>query len=172
MLKPCMSIPYPYLIPISFPRSLLIFPLIMEASKEKTKSPKLIQVKDIWILTCEMELRYSINFTSLLPPSSPILFLSIALLLLYPPAILPVTTGLCTSYSHCLEHFPTSLLACLTPTYYSSALGLHQSPLLTPWSDPSIWGAREVGSPCEWRGGARHCSRAMVWNYQLCVLYR
>src|SRR5574340_305485 len=22
------------------------------------------------------------------------------------------------------------------------------------------WGAREVGSPCEWRGGARHCSRA------------
>ena len=21
------------------------------------------------------------------------------------------------------------------------------------------WGAREVGSPCEWRGGARHCSR-------------
>ena len=23
------------------------------------------------------------------------------------------------------------------------------------------WGAREVGSPCEWRGGARHCSRAM-----------
>ncbi|AUS80196.1 hypothetical protein C1701_19750 [Actinoalloteichus sp. AHMU CJ021] len=24
------------------------------------------------------------------------------------------------------------------------------------------WGAREVGSPCEWRGGARHCSRAMV----------
>src|SRR5574342_1425475 len=26
------------------------------------------------------------------------------------------------------------------------------------------WGAREVGSPCEWRGGARHCSRAMVGN--------
>src|SRR5574337_399076 len=24
------------------------------------------------------------------------------------------------------------------------------------------WGAREVGSPCEWRGGARHCSLAMV----------
>ena len=24
------------------------------------------------------------------------------------------------------------------------------------------WGAREVGSPCEWRGGARHCSRATV----------
>ena len=24
------------------------------------------------------------------------------------------------------------------------------------------WGAREVGSPCEWRGAARHCSRAMV----------
>src|SRR5574337_1493198 len=24
------------------------------------------------------------------------------------------------------------------------------------------WGAREVGSPCEWRGGAHHCSRAMV----------
>ena len=24
------------------------------------------------------------------------------------------------------------------------------------------WGAKEVGSPCEWRGGARHCSRAMV----------
>src|SRR5574341_1815526 len=24
------------------------------------------------------------------------------------------------------------------------------------------WGAREVGSPCEWRGGARHYSRAMV----------
>ena len=24
------------------------------------------------------------------------------------------------------------------------------------------WGARAVGSPCEWRGGARHCSRAMV----------
>ena len=24
------------------------------------------------------------------------------------------------------------------------------------------WGAGEVGSPCEWRGGARHCSRAMV----------
>ena len=24
------------------------------------------------------------------------------------------------------------------------------------------WGAREVGSPCEWRGGARHCSRLMV----------
>ena len=24
------------------------------------------------------------------------------------------------------------------------------------------WGAREVGSPCEWRGGARHCSRVMV----------
>ena len=24
------------------------------------------------------------------------------------------------------------------------------------------WGAREVGTPCEWRGGARHCSRAMV----------
>ena len=23
-------------------------------------------------------------------------------------------------------------------------------------------GAREVGSPCEWRGGARHWSRAMV----------
>ena len=23
------------------------------------------------------------------------------------------------------------------------------------------WGAREVGSPYEWRGGARHCSRAM-----------
>ena len=28
-------------------------------------------------------------------------------------------------------------------------------------SEP-LWGAREVGSPCEWRGGARHCSRAMV----------
>ena len=27
---------------------------------------------------------------------------------------------------------------------------------------PVTWGAREVGSPCEWRGGARHCSRAMV----------
>ena len=24
------------------------------------------------------------------------------------------------------------------------------------------WGARAVGSPCEWRGGARHCSGAMV----------
>src|SRR5574340_87577 len=24
------------------------------------------------------------------------------------------------------------------------------------------WGTREVGSPCEWRGGARHYSRAMV----------
>ena len=24
------------------------------------------------------------------------------------------------------------------------------------------WGAKEVGSPCEWRGGARHCSRVMV----------
>ena len=24
------------------------------------------------------------------------------------------------------------------------------------------WGAREVGFPCEWRGGARHCSRIMV----------
>ena len=24
------------------------------------------------------------------------------------------------------------------------------------------WGAREVGSPCEWRGGARHCSRVLV----------
>ena len=24
------------------------------------------------------------------------------------------------------------------------------------------WGAREVGSPCEWRGRAPHCSRAMV----------
>src|SRR5574339_510042 len=24
------------------------------------------------------------------------------------------------------------------------------------------WGAGEVGSPCEWRGGARQCSRAMV----------
>ena len=24
------------------------------------------------------------------------------------------------------------------------------------------WGAREVGSPREWQGGARHCSRAMV----------
>src|SRR5574340_464778 len=24
------------------------------------------------------------------------------------------------------------------------------------------WGAGEVGSPCEWRGGARHCSRATV----------
>ena len=24
------------------------------------------------------------------------------------------------------------------------------------------WGAKEVGSPCEWRGGARHCSRAMA----------
>ena len=23
------------------------------------------------------------------------------------------------------------------------------------------WGGKEVGSPCEWRGGARHCSRAM-----------
>ena len=23
------------------------------------------------------------------------------------------------------------------------------------------WGAREVGSPREWRGGARHCSRVM-----------
>ena len=28
-------------------------------------------------------------------------------------------------------------------------------------SEPLV-GAREVGSPCEWRGGARHCSRAMV----------
>ena len=28
------------------------------------------------------------------------------------------------------------------------------------------WGAREVGSPCEWRGGARHCSRAMGVNVQ------
>ena len=27
--------------------------------------------------------------------------------------------------------------------------------------DASIVDAREVGSPCEWRGGARHCSRAM-----------
>ena len=25
-----------------------------------------------------------------------------------------------------------------------------------------LWGAREVGSPCEWRGGASHCSRAKV----------
>src|SRR5574337_386829 len=24
------------------------------------------------------------------------------------------------------------------------------------------WGATEVGSPCEWLGGARHCSRAML----------
>ena len=24
------------------------------------------------------------------------------------------------------------------------------------------WGAREVGSPCEWRGRARHCSPVMV----------
>ena len=24
------------------------------------------------------------------------------------------------------------------------------------------WGATEVGSPCEWREGARHCSRGMV----------
>src|SRR5574342_621460 len=24
------------------------------------------------------------------------------------------------------------------------------------------WGAREVGSPCEWRGGARQCSRVLV----------
>ena len=24
------------------------------------------------------------------------------------------------------------------------------------------WGTRQVGSPCEWRGGARHCSRVMV----------
>src|SRR5574339_1245169 len=24
------------------------------------------------------------------------------------------------------------------------------------------WGPRQVGSPCEWRGGARHCSRVMV----------
>ena len=29
------------------------------------------------------------------------------------------------------------------------------------WEGP-LGGAREVGSPCEWRGGARHCSRAMV----------
>ena len=27
-------------------------------------------------------------------------------------------------------------------------------------SEPLV-GAREVGSPCEWRGGARQCSRAM-----------
>ena len=113
-------------------------PFAFGSKQKKTKSPKLRQVKDIWFPTCEMELRYSINFISLLPPSSPILFLAIALLLLYPPAILPVTTGLCTSYSHCLEHLLTSLLACLTLTYYSSALGLHQSPLLTPWSNPSI----------------------------------
>ena len=33
----------------------------------------------------------------------------------------------------------------------------------TPARSVSLsWGAREVGSPCEWRGGARHCSRAMV----------
>ena len=24
------------------------------------------------------------------------------------------------------------------------------------------WGAKEVGSPCEWRGGARHCSQVIV----------
>ena len=24
------------------------------------------------------------------------------------------------------------------------------------------WGAREVGSPCQWRGRARHCSRVML----------
>ena len=29
------------------------------------------------------------------------------------------------------------------------------------------WGAREVGSPCEWRGGARHCSCAMVGDSAL-----
>ena len=33
---------------------------------------------------------------------------------------------------------------------------------LTARSVSLSWGAREVGSPCEWRGGARHVSRAMV----------
>src|SRR5574337_960393 len=33
----------------------------------------------------------------------------------------------------------------------------------TPARSVSLsWGAREGGSPCEWRGGARHCSRVLV----------
>ena len=32
----------------------------------------------------------------------------------------------------------------------------------TPSSVSLSWGTREVGSPCEWRGGAGHCSRVMV----------
>ena len=28
--------------------------------------------------------------------------------------------------------------------------------------DAVLFGSSGLGSPCEWRGGARHCSRAMV----------
>ena len=38
---------------------------------------------------------------------------------------------------------------------------LHMGKWPTARSVSLSWGAREVGSPCEWRGGARHCSRAM-----------
>ena len=34
------------------------------------------------------------------------------------------------------------------------------------------WGAREVGSPSEWRGGARHCTRAMVGECGLETCWR
>ena len=34
------------------------------------------------------------------------------------------------------------------------------------------WGAREVGSPCEWRGRAPHCSRAMVFKVRIRKIQR
>ena len=35
---------------------------------------------------------------------------------------------------------------------------------ITYWQidEEKVETAREVASPCEWRGGARHCSRVMV----------
>ena len=36
----------------------------------------------------------------------------------------------------------------------------------------TVWATREVGSPCEWRGGACHCSRVMVGESGLETCWR
>ena len=48
------------------------------------------------------------------------------------------------------------------PIIMGQNIGTCVTAMPTARSVSLAWGAREVGSPCEWRGGARHCSRAMV----------
>ena len=51
----------------------------------------------------------------------------------------------------------------ITEEYYSENAAMHViDGVLEYAADDTKTERREYVSPCEWRGGARHCSRAMV----------